>query len=462
MRTPSDATLVVAAKAPVDRALAISTALFVSSPTAVVTALDDPDVSYGAGQAKRLGVPLLLADDAGTASVSAELARLGAHDVLAVGAVPQLSGVQAVTSPGELPGGASAATSPSAGSGTALAATLVLVHAGGDAGDAAAAATATAAGAQVIAVHGSDPRADPAAIAALAKNHPAHVIAADSDFGPVPLLASRIAVAQTGTQLPGGGQVVFPGRRFVALYGHPGGASLGVLGAQDLPASIDRAQTTAGWYAPMSDVPVVPTFEIIAAVAQQSAGRDGNYVGESSVDSLRPWVEAAGKAGMYVVLDIQPGRSDPLDLAKLYAPLLKLPYVGLAVDPEWALKPGQLPLQQIGNLDSGVINRVSAWLDGFTAQNHLPQKLFVVHQFRLTMIGNEPALRTTYENVAVLIHMDGQGSQPNKDATWRSVIAAAPKGLPLGWKNFYKEDHPMLDPAQTMAHKPQPLMISYQ
>jgi hypothetical protein len=41
-------------------------------------------------------------------------------------------------------------------------------------------------------------------------------------------------------------------------------------------------------------------------------------------------------------------------------------------------------------------------------------------------------------------------------------VQTAPKGLPFGWKNFYKEDHPVLTPAQTMAQTPTPLMISYQ
>jgi hypothetical protein len=209
-------------------------------------------------------------------------------------------------------------------------------------------------------------------------------------------------------------------------------------------------------------VPVIPTFEIIATVAQGAAGRDGNYSGESSVDSLRPWVEKASAAGLYVVLDLQPGRADPLAQAKLYTSLLELPNVGLAVDPEWALGPTQEPLKQIGSIDSSKLNEVAAWLDQLTASKHLPQKLFVLHQFRLSMIGNEAKLRTDYDNIAVLIHMDGQGTQPNKDATWRSVVAAAPKGVPFGWKNFTKEDHPMLDPAQTMTRKPQPMMISYQ
>ena len=44
----------------------------------------------------------------------------------------------------------------------------------------------------------------------------------------------------------------------------------------------------------------------------------------------------------------------------------------------------------------------------------------------------------------------------------QSVVHTAPKGLPFGWKNFYKEDHPTMTPEQTMAQQPTPVMISYQ
>jgi len=269
-------------------------------------------------------------------------------------------------------------------------------------------------------------------------------------------------VAALVPALPGGGQTLFPGRRLVALYGHPGAPDLGVLGAQDLPAGIARAQKLAASYAPRSDVPVVPTFEIIATTASSEAGEDGDYSSESTVASLRPWVEQAAAAGMYVVLDLQPGRADFLSQARRYTDLLRLPGVGLALDAEWHLEPGQKPLQQIGGVDAADINAVTAWLAGLTATAHLPQKLLVLHQFQLSMIRHEPDLDTSHPEIQLLIHMDGNGSPALKDATWRSVTAAAPPGMPFGWKNFYREDTPMLTPDQTLAHHPAPLMISYQ
>ena len=273
---------------------------------------------------------------------------------------------------------------------------------------------------------------------------------------------SPTPAATTTPELPGGGRVLFPGHRLVALYGHPGAASLGVLGEQGVAASVERAQRVARPYRRLSVVPVVPAFEIIATVAQRSRGGDGDYSGESSVRALRPWVEAAGRAGMLVVLDLQPGRADLLDQAQRYRSLLRLSYVGLAVDPEWKLQPGQKPLGQIGSIDASEINRTSAWLAALVHAEGLPQKLFVVHQFRLSMIGREHLLRTDQPELAVLVHMDGQGGSAQKEATWDAVRRARPEGTRLGWKNFYDEDHPTYTPKQTMRRHPAPVMISYQ
>ena len=263
-------------------------------------------------------------------------------------------------------------------------------------------------------------------------------------------------------ELPGGGRVIFPGRRFVAVYGHPQISGLGVLGQQDVPGSIARAADLAGQYRPLSDVPVIPTFEIIASYADAAPGPDGDYSAESTVESLRPWVEAAGAAGMYVLLDLQPGRTDFLTQAKRYTDLLTLPYVGLALDPEWRLGPTQLHLEQIGGVDAAEVNTVIDWLAELTSTHQLPQKLLVLHQFRLSMLRDQQQISTDNPKVAVLIHMDGQGAPGLKDETWAAVVQAAGPGAPLGWKNFYKKDTPMLTPEQTMSKTPTPLMISYQ
>jgi len=166
--------------------------------------------------------------------------------------------------------------------------------------------------------------------------------------------------------------------------------------------------------------------------------------------------------GLYVVLDLQPGRASLLNQAEHYQSLLELPDVGLALDAEWKLQPGQRPLRQIGHVSISEVNSVVSWLAALTAKHNLPQKLLVLHQFQLTMLSGEQHLDTSHDDLAIVIHMDGQGAPGVKQDTWNAVTAAAPPRVFFGWKNFLVKDHPMLTPGATMTKTPAPVMISYQ
>lgn len=317
-------------------------------------------------------------------------------------------------------------------------------------------------GAALIPVKSDDPRADSEAIHALADLQPNRVIGFGPKFGTVDRFVTRVATATTGVELVGGGQVMFPGRTLVALYGRPNSTALGALGQQGLEDAIKRAKKVAQEYGDLVSGPVVPTFEIIATVAAASPGSDGLYSAQSTVGFLEPWVEAANEAGIYVILDLQPGRAKLLDQAKIYESLLKHPNVGLAIDPEWKLTKNQKPLEQIGSVAPGEINDVLEWLSGVVAENELPQKVLVLHQFLLSMLPDSHKIVTNDDNVAVLIHMDGQGSPGAKEGTWAGIVGAAPDGVFFGWKNFYVMDTPMISPEKTMNRDPVPVMISYQ
>ena len=439
--------------------------LFASAPVVIVASPGRPaELAAATRWAMRAHAPLLLASARpGEAVVSAMLrARIKAlhpRAVLAMGVAENvlaaaLPGIQVVTDPAMLP---ATKTPPPLGR------LALLVHPGDhDTATLAAITTARVAGARVIAVRGGDPRTDPAAIASLSAARPRQVLAIGAGFGPAGRLASQVAAAQTGVQLPGGGQIMFPGRLLVALYGHPGAPALGALGQQSLSATIARARKVAAAYRDRSRVPVIPTLEIIATVAEAHAGPDGSYSYQAPVAFLRPWVRRATAAGMYVVLDLQPGRDSLLAQARRYKSLLERPDVGLALDPEWKLAPGQLPDRQIGSVSISEVNSVIGWLAGLTAHYRLPQKLLVLHQFRLSMIRDEHELDTRHEDLAILIHMDGQGTPGDKQQTWDAVTRAAPAGVFFGWKDFYVKDHPMMSPQQTISRTPHLSMISYQ
>ncbi len=465
-REPQAPTSVVAGS-PAVASASVARALLAAAPAVVVASTASPaDAVMGAAIARRAHVPVLLMPGlATTAEVGAlreTIRALAPSAVLDVGVARRalaadLPGVRLVTAVRALP--STTAAGP-------MRNVAVLVHTGSSADTSAlalaATATAQAAGASVIDLPGYDPRADETVIRALAALRPERVLAVGAGFGSASLLSARVAVAETGVQLPGGGQVLFPGRRMVALYGTPGTPALGILGHQGLAASIARAKATAAQYAALSKVPVIPAFEIIATVAQGSPGRSGTYSYESSVKSLRPWVTAASKAGMYVTLDLQPGRASLLAQAKKYQSLLELPGVGLALDPEWKLQPGQLPLHQIGSVSVTEVNQVASWLAGLTAKYHLPQKLLELHEFRLTMIRGIQRLDTRHDDLAIVINMDGQGAPRTKLQTWQAVVANAPQGVSFGWKDFYTKDTPMLGPVRTIRRRPAPVLISYQ
>jgi hypothetical protein len=468
--TPAEPTSVVSTDDPAALAVGTSRALFASSPVAVIAG--PADVPAAQPQAIRRGAPLLMVPPvaarsatpmnagpvppgADPAGVAAELTRLGARSVLTVGDAAarwadaaQVTG--AVADDAALPPTTSPPPRPT-----------VLVLSADPAAQVAAVATARAAGARVETLPGGDPRATAGARAWLSPP-PDHVIGLGTAFGPADRLRTRLAVVAAGAQLPGGGQVLFPGRQMIALYGHPGSPALGVLGEQDVARSVARAQQLASQYQPLVREPVVPAFEIIATVADAKPGADGDYSAESTVADLLPWVDAAERAGVYVVLDLQPGRADFLRQAQRYAALLRRPHVGLALDPEWRLGPTQVHRAQIGTVGVDEINRVVTWLADLTRDATLPQKLLMVHQFRLTMITSRERLDLSRDELAVVLHSDGFGTPGEKLATWNALHAGAP-AVRWGWKNFYDEDKPTFTPAQTVAVSPNPpVFVSYQ
>jgi hypothetical protein len=448
-------------------AASVAHGLFSASPVVVVADGDGgpATLAVAASDARRESAPVLLTSaghDPGlllSGGTLAEISALHPQDVLVVGVSggalhADLRKTKVVTRVSALP---SVRRPPR------LWHVALLVPVGRRSpGTAAAIATARSAGVEVIPIRDADPRADSVSIEALARSKPDQVLALGAAFGTAKELAAKVAVAETGVQLPAGGQILFPGHRLVCLYGSPGTPALGALGEQGLRASIARIRRLAAMYRPLSRVPVVPAFEILATVAEGSPGPDGLYSYETSVASLRPWVRAANRAGLYVILDLQAGRANLLAQAQMYRSLLRLPDVGLALDPEWKLQPGQLPLRQIGSVTAAQVNSVISWLAALTARYHLPQKLLVLHQFRLSMIQGESHIDTRYSDLAIVIHMDGQGAPSSKQQTWDAIVGAAPPGVFFGWKNFFVKDHPMLDPQQTMRHWPQPVMISYE
>jgi hypothetical protein len=324
-----------------------------------------------------------------------------------------------------------------------------------------AAATGRAIGASVVAYDPANILRYPVVGSALAGRPPSAI----RYLGAKPTATAwEIDTLIRGVQVPGGGFQILPPsvpRRYVAFYGHPVAAGLGALGEQGPAETLARMQPLLAEYG-ADGAQVIPTFEIIASVA--AAGpTDGDYSEESSPESLMPWIQFARENGMYVILDLQPGREDFLTQAKQYEELLKLPNVGLALDPEWRLLPDQVHLRQIGRVGAAEVNSVVNWLADLVKANGLPQKMLIVHQFKSTMIVNRERLKQRPE-LQMVIQMDGQGPIPTKDETYAFLTAGTEEAhWKWGWKNFFDEDSPeTATPAYTIDHSPVPVFVSYQ
>lgn len=275
----------------------------------------------------------------------------------------------------------------------------------------------------------------------------------------------ELDVLVNGVEVPGGGFYVLPGegtRRYVAYYGHPETSGLGALGEQgpaQTRAVMDDLVAAYGG----DGAQVIPTFEIIATVASAGPTDDDDYSFEWPIATFDRWIEYARDNEMYVILDLQSGREDFLSQAKQYEELLLLPFVGLALDPEWRLTDSQVHLEQTGTVDAKEINETVNWVADLVRGNGLPQKMMIVHQFKTSMITNRENIVERPE-IQMIIQMDGDGTEPQKDSTW-SVIrkGAGDAHWAWGWKNFFDEDEPgPPTPESTMGKDPTPVFVSYQ
>jgi hypothetical protein len=244
----------------------------------------------------------------------------------------------------------------------------------------------------------------------------------------------------------------------VAFYGASGAPGLGVLGQYDPDTAANQLEQQAAAYAPFGR-PVLPCLELITTLATSFPGPDGTYSAMDTPAVVSQYLSVARAHHMLLLLDFQPGRSDFLSQIEQYRPFLEQPDVGVALDPEWRVAPGQLPGKVVGQTSAAEINAVAEYLAAIVDGLALPQKLFVVHEFDTNMVIDRANVGT-WPELALTFHVDGFGSPPLKLQKYQQL---APLGSWYdGIKLFYRYDAPVLTAQQVMALQPQPDMVSYQ
>jgi hypothetical protein len=254
---------------------------------------------------------------------------------------------------------------------------------------------------------------------------------------------------------------LFQNCQVIAYYGFPDVPQMGIVGEYPPDELVQKLLVQAKAYDDVNGFRgVAPAIHLIYAVAQASPTPDGTYLARMSDDMVKQWIAIADKYDLLLFLDIQMGSSTVQQEFPHVLPYLKNPRVHLALDPEFVVPAGQRPGVVIGSLDVGQINVAENLLQKLVEENHLPNKILVVHQFLPEMILNKGALEDQ-PNVDTVIDQDGFGGPELKSANYEQFVKqdGAEHG---GFKLFYKQDDPLMTPADVEQLEPQPDVIIYQ
>ena len=275
---------------------------------------------------------------------------------------------------------------------------------------------------------------------------------------PAPQKAATEAPAKP-VELPRGGRRLLPDRRIVAYYGAPQDEELGALGIGTPASAARRLERQAKPYA-QPGRPVLPALELIAVTAAAHPGEGGRYNTRQDDAIIRRYLRAARRAKALLVLDIQPGRSDFFTEATRLERWLSEPDVGLAIDPEWRMAPGEVPGQVIGSVEAREVNAVSAWLSRIVERNDLPQKLFLIHQFTDDMVDDTQLQERP--GLAMVLNADGFGTQELKRVKYHAFTSSPRRFFGKGFKLFYREDTDLMKPREVLRLRPPPDVVVYE
>ena len=277
---------------------------------------------------------------------------------------------------------------------------------------------------------------------------------------------SASATPEPPAELPRGGREVFPEYRLVGYSGINGDPNkdLGRL-TGDLDEVCEEITEVGQAY--KKGRKLLPVFEMITVLVTASPQKDGKYRIRRPNSEVKKYLRAARRCKGILLMNIQPGRSEFLPELKHYEQFLREPDVGVALDPEWAMDPGQTPGVQLGRTTGPELNESAEYLAEIVEAENLPEKVMVFHQFNYDTIEKLKGLKE-HEGVALVRSIDGLGGPGSKTEVYNILTEGQPKYIHPGFKLFYKEDTSppygsrLMTPKEVMALKPQPEYILYE
>jgi len=260
---------------------------------------------------------------------------------------------------------------------------------------------------------------------------------------------------------------LLPNNRILSYYGHPNSSAMGILG-EFSKEEVHRllAEQAVEYEAADSAHPVVLAFELIATVAQPHPGEDGTYVAYTGDEIIQEYVDYVTANDMILILDLQIGHDTIPNQINLIRKWLELPNVHVALDPEFSMKANEtvprdrIPGEFIGEANGLHIQEGMELLAQIVAEAGIPPKMLIVHQFEEEMIFNKDQI-TPVAGVQFVLDMDGFGGTEAKVGNYGHFVRDQLIEFG-GIKLFYRQDDPLLTPAEIVALDPPALVVIYQ
>ena len=256
---------------------------------------------------------------------------------------------------------------------------------------------------------------------------------------------------------------VFEESTVVGFYGAYNICQMGILGCLPLEKVSEVLDGYLLEYDELNgpDKSVVGALHYIADIAQTDPGVSGDYIRHVELENVTEYAKFCEEEGFLLFIDLQVGWGDVSVHIDRFLPLLKMPHVHLALDPEWATKYSGVPPggDYIGRLTAAEIDTTQRILSNLVINYDLPRKALVVHQFLSIMLPDETF--ADVPEVDLIIDADGWGTPAAKLADF-SQFSLGPYSEWPAIKLFFEWDNPILKPIELMRLSFPPAYVIYQ
>jgi hypothetical protein len=277
---------------------------------------------------------------------------------------------------------------------------------------------------------------------------------------------------------------VLPHHRVVAFYAVPGAAATGPAWTLDA-AMLDRLRAQGAEYERLDPAhPVALGIDLVASVPDSDPGPAGTYSHRLDAETMDRYVEFCRANGLLLFLDLSFGWAEPLQELAFFQPYLELPFVHLAIDPEWMFpRRNGVPGVNLSNVRAADLNPLLTAVADIPARQRVPRKIVILHQYRPTGDGlsdpYSPGLAEIADKanlvkdprVDVVVHVDSVGGWPGDiEAKTKQYQDWVHRDMARfgnfqygGFKIFYQLEskNRLMTPREVMALQPAPMVVTY-